>query len=337
MPEIRVQDEQGTIHVFPDGSTPEMIAQVMKVKPPSSGPTLTNQQPEKEGGLGALGSDLMGMVKAAPQMMGPMAFIQAGKHIAEDVRNYKATGQTTEQQSAADRRAKGYGAGYSYFNAPVGEAIGVNVPGMEHAADVGDSAGVLGHAAAVPVAMALTAGLAKGAPRVAARIGDAFPSIERARSNFQDVMGTAKGQPIPITDELSGALSRYQELVDRGGSRSMAVSKLLNRITNPEAPAMTYAEGRDFASNISRLSADEFQRLTPQMKQQVGAVRVALNNAVGQAAEGAGKGAQYQSAMQEYAKASKVKGIAKDFTDAAVKKLPYIGAGYAIKKAYDAF
>lgn len=36
MADIRVQDEQGNIHVFPDGSTPEMISQAMNVKPPSS-------------------------------------------------------------------------------------------------------------------------------------------------------------------------------------------------------------------------------------------------------------------------------------------------------------
>ncbi len=35
MPDIRVRDEQGNIHVFPDGSTPEMIAKAMGVKPPS--------------------------------------------------------------------------------------------------------------------------------------------------------------------------------------------------------------------------------------------------------------------------------------------------------------
>lgn len=35
MPDIRVQDEQGTVHVFPDGSTPEMIAKAMNVKPPT--------------------------------------------------------------------------------------------------------------------------------------------------------------------------------------------------------------------------------------------------------------------------------------------------------------
>src|SRR5207237_9214292 len=36
MPETRVQDEQGNVHVFPDGSTPEMIAQALNVKPPTT-------------------------------------------------------------------------------------------------------------------------------------------------------------------------------------------------------------------------------------------------------------------------------------------------------------
>ena len=35
MPEIRVQDEQGNIHVFPDGSTPDMIAKALNVKAPN--------------------------------------------------------------------------------------------------------------------------------------------------------------------------------------------------------------------------------------------------------------------------------------------------------------
>lgn len=45
MPEIRVTDEQGNTHVFPDGSTPEMIAQVLKVKPPSAQATAPAEQP----------------------------------------------------------------------------------------------------------------------------------------------------------------------------------------------------------------------------------------------------------------------------------------------------
>lgn len=45
MPDTRVQDEKGTIHVFPDEATPEMIAQAMGVKPPSTRPTPESQAP----------------------------------------------------------------------------------------------------------------------------------------------------------------------------------------------------------------------------------------------------------------------------------------------------
>lgn len=36
MPDTRVQDEQGNIHVFPDGTTPEMMAKALNVKAPGS-------------------------------------------------------------------------------------------------------------------------------------------------------------------------------------------------------------------------------------------------------------------------------------------------------------
>jgi hypothetical protein len=45
MPEVRVQDEQGTIHVFPDGSTPEMIAKAMKVKLPGADKKTDEKKP----------------------------------------------------------------------------------------------------------------------------------------------------------------------------------------------------------------------------------------------------------------------------------------------------
>ena len=44
MPDTRVQDEQGNIHVFPDAATPEMIAQALGVKPPSPGVNLKTGQ-----------------------------------------------------------------------------------------------------------------------------------------------------------------------------------------------------------------------------------------------------------------------------------------------------
>jgi len=44
MPEVRVQDEQGNIHVFPDGSTPDMIAKAMNVNPPAQADTAVGDQ-----------------------------------------------------------------------------------------------------------------------------------------------------------------------------------------------------------------------------------------------------------------------------------------------------
>lgn len=173
------------------------------------------------------------------------------------------------------------------------------------------------------------------ASEVPGKVAGAIPSTERAGKAFQDVMSAAKNKPVPITDELSGALSRYQELVDRGGSQSLSVRKLMNRITDPNASPITYGEARDFASNISRLSADEYMRLTPQMKQQVGAIRVALNNAVGQAAESAGKGAQYQSAMKEYAKGAQLGQLVDNAVDYGKKAIPYAGTAYGLKKLSD--
>lgn len=43
MAEIQVTDAQGNVHIFPDAATPDMIAKVMNVKPPSSPIDLSNR------------------------------------------------------------------------------------------------------------------------------------------------------------------------------------------------------------------------------------------------------------------------------------------------------
>jgi len=50
MPEITVTDEQGVQHIFPDGSTPEMIAKALNVKPPT---LQKNQSPDIGVAMGA--------------------------------------------------------------------------------------------------------------------------------------------------------------------------------------------------------------------------------------------------------------------------------------------
>lgn len=157
-----------------------------------------------------------------------------------------------------------------------------------------------------------------------------IPNAARAGEKFQEVMGAAKNIPIDVKDVGDAAL-RIQQLADRGGSMPLAVRKLLNRLTDPNKAAMTYEESRDFASNISRLSINEFGRLTPNVAREVANLRVTLNQANAKAAELAGKGAEYKSAMREYAQAMKLR----DAVDAAIKgakkSLPIAtaaGAGY---------
>jgi len=170
-----------------------------------------------------------------------------------------------------------------------------------------------------------------------------LPSAERAGQAFKEVSAAAGQHTVPITNSLSDALMNYQKLVDAGGSRSMAVSKLLNRVTNPAAAPLTYDEARLFYSNISRLSADEAQRLTPVMKRAVGQIANEFGGAISDTAEQAGKLDQFHGAMKEYAKAMKYKDIAQGLKDVAknevvkgvIKGLGAGGGAYAAYKVFD--
>lgn len=156
---------------------------------------------------------------------------------------------------------------------------------------------------------------------------EAIPTVAKAGAKFQDVMGAARHIPVDITGPGNVAL-RISELAERGGSMPMAVNKFLRRVTDPDKAPMAYEEARDFASNISRLSANEFQRLTPVVAREVAGLRVALNKAVGEAAAKAGKGREYAEAMNEFAKAKRLHGMIDEVVGGAKKALPYgLGAG----------
>jgi hypothetical protein len=161
-------------------------------------------------------------------------------------------------------------------------------------------------------------------------VAEAIPSTARAGKAFQEVMGAAKSVPVDITAPGNVAL-RIQELADRGGTMPVAVRKFITRVTDPDKAPMAYEEARDFASNISRLSANEFNRLTPAVAREVADMRVALNASIAKAASTVGKGAQYASAMNEYANAMRFKSAVDSAVAGAKRTLPYAtaaGAGY---------
>lgn len=162
----------------------------------------------------------------------------------------------------------------------------------------------------------------------------ALPSTARAGAGFEQVMRHAHSMPVDVSRAGDVAL-RIQELADRGGSMPMVVRKFLRRVTDPNMGDLTYREARDFYHNISRLSANEYQRLTPVVQREVGALRVALNDALTKTAEAAGKGNDYRSAMAEYRNAARGREMVETVGSAA-KKAAVTGtigaAGYGLAK-----
>jgi hypothetical protein len=163
----------------------------------------------------------------------------------------------------------------------------------------------------------------------------AVPRISRAARTLETVMQAAKDAPVDVAKAGDVAL-RIQQLADRGGTMPRTVGKFVQRVTDPNQAGLTYGEGRDFYSNISRLSANEFQRLTPVIQREVGNMRVALNDGLSRAAQTVGQGENYANAMKEYAQAAKLGDVVGAVGEGAKKALPYAGGaglGYlAMKK-----
>ncbi len=175
-------------------------------------------------------------------------------------------------------------------------------------------------------------------PMVAKGAMGAIPSKARAAGNFQQVMGAAKNVPIDISEPGNAAL-RIVQLGERGGTAPRAVTQFVRRVTDPAKPTMTYEEARDFASNISRLSADEYNRLPPAMQREMIQLRVALNGSVAKAASAAGKGAEYAAAMKEYAQAARLAQLGDNIWSGVKRSAPYLTAAgatsYGIHKLSD--
>lgn len=153
-----------------------------------------------------------------------------------------------------------------------------------------------------------------GGPPVVKAGVEALPSAARAGAKFEQVMGAAGDIPVDVEATGKSAL-RIMDLAERGGTMPKAVRDLLKRVTDPEKGPMVYRESRDFASNLGKLSVDEMNRLKPIVKRQVAQMAADLNLANANAAKAAGKGAEYKSAMREYASAMRMR----DTIDAALK------------------
>jgi hypothetical protein len=161
-----------------------------------------------------------------------------------------------------------------------------------------------------PASIGTSAALGAAVPVAGAAL-KLIPNAERAGQKFQTVMQAAKNEPVDTT-QASGPALRAMELNQRGaGPIPAPVNKFLQRTTAPNAAPMNFEEARDFSSNTGRLSAAENARMNPQMKAQVAGLAKALSEANQDAAERAGVGPLFKSAMTEYRRAMQIRG-AKD-------------------------
>jgi hypothetical protein len=177
---------------------------------------------------------------------------------------------------------------------------------------------------------------AETAASLPGKLTDLIPSAAHAGENFNAVKEAVGSHPIDMTDALSNSTMAVQKLADTGGSMPMVVRKFLTRITNPDAPPLTYDDARLFYSNASRLSADEQQRLTPVVRRAVGQFVSDLGDSIAGVAERGGKLQQFQDAMQEYRNAMRLRDVGENVKNAAIegakRAIPAAGVYYGIKK-----
>lgn len=178
--------------------------------------------------------------------------------------------------------------------------------------------GYAGRASGEAALLAVPVGKAVGA------VAKALPNAARAGVKFQRVMGAAGDVPLNLARPGDSAL-RIMQLAERGGTMPKVVRDLLRRATDPNKGPLLFREGRDFYHNISRLSADEFKRLTPVVKREIVKLRLALNDSLTQAASTVGEGGTYSGAMKEYANAARLH----EFADMMKKWALPAGAGGA--------
>jgi len=161
------------------------------------------------------------------------------------------------------------------------------------------------------------------------------PTFARAKMGFQEV--ASKANPAVVDTAVPGNTAlEIQKMAASGGSQPKVIRDFVSRVTDPNKPPLTFEEARKFYTNASRLSADESQRLTPDMKRMVGQFRADLDAEITKAAASQGKGPQYTQAMKDYRRASQgaeTLDSLKDYGKKAAISGAIGGGGYGLYKA----
>lgn len=258
-------------------------------------------------GLQSIGRGVRGAVQGAAQMFDPRNLSTAEK-----------SGQALGVPYPVTRAAQAIGGSAGQVPQVAGAIRDINKspdPAGTYAAVGQETAGQGAGQALVALG---TEGLVRG---VASGV-KAIPSASRAGAAFQEVKAAAANVPIDTAKVGNSALELYTQS-ERGATLPPAVRKLVNRMAKPDSPPMTYAEAKDFQSNISSLSANEKMNLKPNQVRLVGQLNSDLKAALQDAADTVGKGQKFAQAMKEYHAAMQLKG----YTDAAISNAWKVALG----------
>jgi hypothetical protein len=259
-------------------------------------------------------------ISAAPKPQGAFGHIENYfRQVADDIRN----GTDATEIGSLLKRAGAKGTNYGVPE-KVGDYMGSPVLGT---ARVGQGVGELGQegkrwqgtkdvvggtldAVQIPAAFAGGEGVevgAAGAAKAVGKVGEAaeaagkiIPSAKRAGETMEQLRAAIGTHPVEITDELSKAATRVQELADNGNTMPSAARKFIIRITDPEKGHLTYNEARDFMTKFGNMTGEEQSTIAPAMKGQMKQLGGALKNAVEATASRGGKLEDFQNSMNEY-------------------------------------
>lgn len=233
--------------------------------------TITPDAPSQHesGFWDALGSDLMEVAKSIPKglVMGSapgQAYMGIRKAI-DDLKAMRQTGSTPDMDRAKQRQNQGYGTAYSNVLAPTGEALGVNVAGMEAAAARGDTGAVAGHAvagAAPYVAPVVAEGAGKVVQAAAQKVGDTVapamyqsalkPPVTAGLDKTAGMVNTGLNNGVPIS---AAGLDKVGTLIDNLNQRITAVVN-----SNPSRKVNKFA----VASRLSDTADDLSKQVNPE-------------------------------------------------------------------------
>lgn len=316
--------------IAPDGTPGYVPADKMLDAQKAGGHVVPNETSDADGGKPGFWSQYAQQFKDMASSMGQSLHATNQRLAAPG--NHESPLESPASSLAADIAARSSEGRSPVYNAAstAAEAIGIPTRPMETAANAGNTKGVLA-AAAAPATLAVAPLAAEGIVR---GTGALLPSTVRAGQALSQVKSVAGDVPIDMGKVGDSALDLYTQS-QRGATLPKVVRDFVNRATKPGSDPITYAEAKDFQSNVSRISANERMNLNPNTQRLLGQLNSDLKDSLASAADTVGKGQQFKQAMQEYHNAMTLRGFTDNAKELAWKSLLGGLGVYGTKKLWD--